>query len=287
MTKVLIIIFLFFTTLQSNEKQAFINIISNVENTKIFLNGKEIGTTPIQQYEVIPNKTLLLNAVVDKNYYEKDIKTTIRVSPQNILTYKLHFEKANSKVFFVGDNAELYIDGKFIKNLHDTNRVISVKSGEDIKIKLQDGYADVVLETDITRNTPNTIKYKLKHIPKEVRLYTSSINSLMWEDTKDATNTNITWDKAKVYCQNLEIAHYNDFRLPTINELSELYEHKDEIYNGFGGKFYWSSTIYDDNYKVWSYSIVKNFEDGTNKKSIKEFENGRVRCVRDIKKGEN
>jgi len=286
MLKLMLIIFLFFTTISANEKKAFINIFSNVENTKVFLDGKEIGDTPIKQYEVVPNKKIQLEAMVDKKYYANNLKTTIRVSPHNILTYKLKFEKSNSQIFFVGDDAELYLNGKFIKKLNDSNRLIDVNSEQNITIKLQDGYADVSLDRNITANTLNTIKYKLKTIPKDIRLYTSTINNLMWEDTKNAANTNINWEKANIYCQNLQFAHHKDFRLPTIEELIELYENKDEIYNGFGGKFYWSSTTYDDEYKVWSYSIVKNFDDGTKKTSIKEFENGRVRCVRDIKKGE-
>ncbi|MGB5867386.1 MAG: DUF1566 domain-containing protein, partial [Arcobacteraceae bacterium] len=172
---------------------------------------------------------------------------------------------------------------KFIKKLNDTNRVVTIEASKDVKIKLQSGEADVILHEDIKANTLNTIKYKLKLIPKEVRISTSSINDLMWEDTKNATNTDINWEKAQRYCEDLQIADYDDFRLPTIDELSELYDYKEKIYNGFGGKFYWSDTTYSDEHKVWNYSVVKNFEDGRNEKSIKEFAQGRVRCVRDIK----
>ena len=104
----------------------------------------------------------------------------------------------------------------------------------------------------------------------------------MWEDTKDAVNTNINWSKANTYCADLKIANYEDFRLPSIDELQELYENKDKIYNGFGGKFYWSDESFQDEKKIWNYAIGKNFEDGTNQKSIQEFEQARVRCVRDI-----
>lgn len=70
--------------------------------------------------------------------------------------------------------------------------------------------------------------------------------------------------------------------MPTIEELDELYENKDLIYNGFGGLFYWSSNTSVDDLNIWEYSEVKEFEDGTNRNVVKEFENGRVRCVRDI-----
>ena len=47
---------------------------------QIFLDGKNIGNTPIQQYEVTPNKPIILEAVVDTNYYRRNIKTAIKVN---------------------------------------------------------------------------------------------------------------------------------------------------------------------------------------------------------------
>lgn len=283
MNKIFLLLFILITNyLNANTHKAYINVISNVENTTIFLDGKNIGETPIKQYEVIPNKPILLKAVVDTNYYRRNIKTTITVNNKTIPTFSLQFQKAVSKIFFVGDAAELYINDKFVKKLNDTNRVVNVETGKSIKIRLLDGESEVTFIKDIKAKTLNTLKYKLTTTPKEVRLFTSTLNNLMWEDTKDAVNTNINWAKANTYCANLKIAHYEDFRLPTINELQELYENKDLIYNGYGGKFYWSDAEFKDNQKIWTYSVGKNFEDGTNQKSIKEFEQARVRCVRDI-----
>lgn len=287
MRKVWLILFLitnfFYTTLSAEEKtKAYINITSNAQDTLILLDGRNIGHTPIKQYQVTPNKKIKLKAIVDKDYYEKDITMDIEVNGKTIPTYNLKFEKAKAKIFFIGDDAEVYINGKFIQRVLDTNRVITVDAGEAIRINLIDGYARAELFEDIKANTLNNVEYVLIEIPKEVRLYTSTINNLMWEDTKDAVNKDITWEKAYTYCATLKIADYEDFRLPTIDELHELYENKDEIYNGFGGKFYWSDTTFKGETKIWDYSVVKDFNDGTNKKSIKEFEKGRVRCVRDL-----
>jgi len=283
MNKIWIVLFLIaINCLNANTNKAYLNIISNVEDTVIFLDGKNIGTTPIQQYEVVPNKPLYLKAVVDKNYYRRNIKTTIKVNSKTIPTFSLKFNKATAQIFFVGVSAELYINDKFVKKLNDTNRIVNIKAGKKIKIRLENGDADVEYIKDIKAKTINTLKYKLITIPKDVRLYTSIVNELMWEDTKDAVNTNINWSKANTYCADLKIANYEDFRLPSIDELQELYENKDKIYNGFGGKFYWSDESFQDEKKIWNYAIGKNFEDGTNQKSIQEFEQARVRCVRDI-----
>lgn len=282
MKKIWLILILITSALYADENRAYINITSNADKTIIFLDGKNIGETPINQYEVTPNKSIRLEATVDKNYYKRDIKTTIKVNNNTIPTFSLKFEKAAAKIFFVGEDAELYINDKFIKSLKRTNRMVTLEADENIKINLVDGYSRAEMYKDIKANTLNTLEYELITIPKEVRLYTSTVNDLMWEDTKEAANTNINWEKGYTYCTNLKIAQYEDFRMPTINELQELYENKDAIYNGFGGKFYWSDSTFDGDKKIWNYSIVKNFEDGTNQKSIKEFDQGRVRCVRDI-----
>jgi len=282
MTKICIILSLLINILYADANKAFVNIISNAEKAEIFLDGKKIGTTPIKQYEVKPNTSIVLDAVADKNYYKKDIKTTIKVNSETIPTINVKFQKAEAEIFLVGAKAELYIDDKFIKILQDTNRVVQLEANKNTKIKLIDGDSRLEMVKDIKANTLNTIKYELITIPKDIRLYTVTINDLMWEDTKEAANTNVNWEDANRYCENLEIAHYNDFRLPTIEELQELYDNKDEIYNGYGGKFYWSDVTFTSEKKIWDYSQVKNFDDGLEKRSVKEFEEGRVRCVRGV-----
>ena len=283
MNKIALILFLtILTSLNAVENKAYLNITSNVKDTIIYLNGEEIGMTPINQLEVTPNKNISLKAIVDTDYYVNNIEKKIRVTENTIPTIALDFEKAKAKVFLIGENAELYIDGKYIKKLHSENRMITIQTGKAVAIDLLDGDGKAHYIKDIKAKTINNLTYKLIRIPKEVRLYTSTINNLMWEDTKEATTTNTNWNAASLYCSTLKIADYEDFRLPTIDELSELYENKDDIYNGFGGKFYWSASTFQDEHNVWDYSEVKNFDNGLNQKSIKEFEQGRVRCVRDL-----
>jgi len=287
MKKILILLFIIISnTLHADMNKSFINVISNVDNTEIYLDGKKIGNTPISQYEVTPNKRILLVAKVDTDYYRRNIKTAIKVNSKTVPTFSLKFQKEKAKIFLVGDNAELYLNDKYIKKLHDTNRVITVDASKKLKIRLLDDDGEITYIKDIKGKTLNTLKYKLIRIPKDVRLYTATIDNLMWEDTKESTNTNINWEKAYNYCSNLKIVQYDDFRLPTINELTDLYTDKEKIYNKFGGKFYWSSSTFKDEHKVWDYSVVKNSETGMNQKSIKEFEQGRVRCVRDLEKKE-
>ncbi len=52
-----------------------------------------------------------------------------------------------------------------------------------------------------------------------------------------------TWDNAVIYCQFLEVAATTGWRLPTLDELKEIYHSE----NDFVGSFYWSSTERDGN----------------------------------------
>ena len=66
---------------------------------------------------------------------------------------------------------------------------------------------------------------------------------------------------------------YDDWFLPSKDELNELYKQKDAI-GGIGGSTYWSSSE-DSSYSAW----VQSFDDGDQFKGSK-YDNGRVRFVR-------
>jgi hypothetical protein len=54
----------------------------------------------------------------------------------------------------------------------------------------------------------------------------------------------LNWHDAKLYCELLTIDGKMDWRLPTKDELNEIYNSK----NDFVGSSYWSSTEYGGNY---------------------------------------
>ncbi len=75
---------------------------------------------------------------------------------------------------------------------------------------------------------------------------TDITTDLVWHQ---AENKSMTWKNALKYCQNLIIGGYNDWRLPTIKELSTLpddtfprYRIKNEYFRGARPAGYWSSS---------------------------------------------
>lgn len=109
--------------------------------------------------------------------------------------------------------------------------------------------------------------------------------NLMWQDNDDGiVNTQLSWESSIKYCESLELAGFEDWRLPSINELRSLRNYADEypsIREGFihhGRGSYWSSTTqhFNENeawYDNFTRNIITNFWNG--KEAIRN-----VRCVR-------
>ena len=77
---------------------------------------------------------------------------------------------------------------------------------------------------------------------------TVTIGSLQWQDNAEAKSTKLNWDDAKSYCQELDLASHNDWRLPTIKELQSIADvsrYNPAIKRDFkhvASSFYWSSS---------------------------------------------
>ena len=99
---------------------------------------------------------------------------------------------------------------------------------------------------------------------------TTTINTLMWQDNEDAKTIQKDWNGAMNYCANLELVGFDDWVLPSQEQLEALYENKIKLKNTSGN--YWSSAT-NANY------TGVNFNDGGTYNYSKTY-SLYVRCVR-------
>jgi len=108
-------------------------------------------------------------------------------------------------------------------------------------------------------------------------------NNLMWQDNDEVTEYLETAITAKVYCENIILNGYIDWRVPTINELINIIDvnEKNAINKNFKfikANLYSTNSIFmEDNEFLWAV----DFKTGAIITDEKTDENY-IRCVRDI-----
>ena len=76
-------------------------------------------------------------------------------------------------------------------------------------------------------------------------------------------------------CGDLDEGGYQDWYLPSYDELNKLYALKLLGFGGFSGVYYWSSTEYD-----FQYAYRQDFADGNQMYNAKDYSNVYVRAIR-------
>ena len=132
------------------------------------------------------------------------------------------------------------------------------------------------METIIIDKLTLLVKYGL--VDREDGTIFDTRTNLLWQQV--SPDDTYTWEEAKEYCESLTLAGYNDWRLPTIEELKTLIvmEHKPTICPIFECKedWYWSSSSHVVvTYGAWGV----HFDDGGVHDGDKD-DNGYVRAVR-------
>ena len=94
-----------------------------------------------------------------------------------------------------------------------------------------------------------------------------------FEIAPKSTEIQSNWDDARLYCFALNIGGRTGWRLPTIEELNEIYQSD----NDFEAWSYWSST--EGNDKAWKQS----FNGGSQHFYYKFYSRYYVRAIRDLK----
>jgi len=94
-----------------------------------------------------------------------------------------------------------------------------------------------------------------------------------FEIAPKSTEITATWYEAKMYCFSLNIDGKIGWRLPSKDELNEIYQSE----NDFRKTFYWSSTESNGNY-AW----VQHFNNGNQGNYNKGYGGSYVRAIRSI-----
>ena len=110
--------------------------------------------------------------------------------------------------------------------------------------------------------------------------------NLLWEDTPHVKEAKLTQPKAEKYCNTLKLGSFEDWRLPSIQELLTIVDYKriePALPKAFSyieeESFYWTNTVVaDESDAFWGV----NFKRGASSKAS-EYYDRYVRCVRNIK----
>lgn len=103
--------------------------------------------------------------------------------------------------------------------------------------------------------------------------------NLMWQDDESAKTLRKSWQEATDYSKDLSLAGHRDWRLPSKEELEDLYKKKEELKNVILS-YYWSSTT-DTSKSGSAWSVNFNYGLIGYDRKAHEF---CVRCVRNASK---
>jgi hypothetical protein len=114
-------------------------------------------------------------------------------------------------------------------------------------------------------------------------VHIDSKTELMWQDNTVSKYTKEDWQGAVKLCQELHLAGYDDWRLPTVKEIETIITISQDtppVENGFknigGSGYYWTSSEHESSE---AFAWMMNFKRGYEYSNYKTYER-HVRCVR-------
>jgi len=187
-------------------------------------------------------------------------------------------------IFLVGCVSQPTYNVKQEVKIDKTQEITRLKEKREKQLEEQRIASEIDKSFDKKINSlaKKTIDPNAKNFVREGEVVIDLDRHLMWQDNSEAKSVKKSWQGAKEYCRNLNLAGYSDWRLPTLSELitiSDITRYNPAIAKEFKNvrsSYYWSSSSYVYNSRgAW----LLNFKDGDYDGDYKDYYYY-VRCVR-------
>jgi len=135
----------------------------------------------------------------------------------------------------------------------------------------------------IEKETKLKVSKKSKKMKRNAEFVITPTKEI-WQDNEGVKTTSLSWAKATEFCENLTIESYNDWRLPSKEELGSIVDKNNKptinkAFQNIKAAHYWSKSVYKNSkYYVWIVDFNTGVSGGYSKEKI-----ALVRCIRDGK----
>ena len=231
-----------------------VKIVTNPMDASIALDGKDMGTSPATLRNILIGDYKL---TLTKKDYVTVAKTISITEGQTTEISETLPNGAQVSISSSPTGAQLIIDG-VSSGSTPFNGTLSYGSHN---LKLTKGERVISQSITINQSSNNSFNYVIYEGHKIGESYGGGIIFYVSDDGQHgliaakADQGSGNWSEAYKLCKNYKGGGYNDWRLPTKEELNKLYKQKDVV-DGFSINLYWSITYY-----LISVSCL-NFNDG-------------------------
>ena len=298
-----IIFLLFFLLMRSSKKDKI--VFKKFE--RIILIISVIAGISALIYTNIPNKTTIINnlmwqdepieSMATSKTWDEAISYCNQLTLNNYNDWRLPFKYELEKV-----NVDKFIGGTINSGTTYWSKTTAMYNNEKkaFTVRLYPWTLPSSEKSSIKDYLKNDVRC-VRNLVKESGTKSENLNKVyldeknMWQDelyTEEERRAYLLHKDGKVlnindavdYCNNLELAGYSDWSLPTSEELKKLYKKRDNLRN-YISKDFWSQTYHENKQTGYKINIVVNFNDGDTY-HVNEINYNYVRCKRTYNKGE-